>query len=129
MIFYLKRDIRFYLMEYYFPIICLVFLSFVSFWIHFEATPARVALPVTTFLTLTKMVAHVRVNMDIYGTAHALEAFLNISVLFVFGVIFQFAIVGVTAINWSKVKVFLHALPTYSTQERPLKGLYKKTNC
>eukprot|EP00795_Rhopilema_esculentum_P000778 gene778-10507_t len=103
-VFYLKRDIRFYLMEYYFPIICLVFLSFVSFWIHFKATPARVALPVTTFLTLTKMVAHVRVNMDIYGTAHALETFLNISVLFVFGVIFQFAIVGVTAISWSKKK-------------------------
>ena len=91
--FFLKRDIRFYIMEYYFPIICAVFLSFISFWIAHESTPARVALPVTTFLTLTTMLDHVRASTSYFGSADALEIFLIVSVVFVFGVMVEYGIV------------------------------------
>jgi len=91
--FFLKRDIRFYIMEYYFPIICAVFLSFISFWIAHEATPARVALPVTTFLTLTTMLDHVRMSSGFFGTADALEIFLMVSVVFVVSVMVEYGIV------------------------------------
>ena len=90
-------------MEYYFPIICAVFLSFISFWINHKATPARVALPVTTFLTLTTMLDHVRSSASLFGTADALEIFLNVSVFFVFGVLIEFSIVGAIDMEWERV--------------------------
>ena len=90
-------------MEYYLPIIIVVSLSFMSFWIHYKATPARVALPVTTFLTLTKILEHVRISANIFGNADALEIFLNVSNIFVFTVMLEYGVVGLTANRWSKV--------------------------
>ncbi len=103
LVFLLRRDIRYYIMEYYFPVICVVFLSFMSFWIHYKATPARVALPVTTFLTLTTMLEHVRSSASIIGTADALEIFLSGSNIFVFANIIEYALVGITERYWTKV--------------------------
>ena len=90
-------------MEYYFPIICVVFLSFISFWIAHEATPARVALPITTFLTLTAMLDHVRISSHFFGTTDALEVFLNVSVFFIFGVMVEYGIVEAVTTQWGKV--------------------------
>eukprot|EP00794_Sanderia_malayensis_P007279 gene7279-8090_t len=103
--FFLSRDIRYYIMEFYFPVVCVVFLSFTSFWIHYKATPARVALPVTTFLTLTSMLEHVRLSARIMGTAIALEIFLNISNVFVFANIIEYAIVGILERNRAKRQI------------------------
>lgn len=103
--FTLKRDIRYYIMEHYFPITCAVFLSFMSFWISHESTPARVALPVTTFLTLTTMLDHVRASANISGTADVLEIFLNVSIFFVFGVMFEFGVITTVAMQWEKVEI------------------------
>ena len=90
-------------MEYYFPIICAVFLSFISFWIAHESTPARVALPVTTFLTLTAMLDHVRMSSGFFGTADALEVFLNVSIFFIFGVMVEYGIVEAAVAESKKV--------------------------
>ena len=90
---FLKREIRYYMMEYYFPIISAVFLSFVSFWIAHESAPARVSLPVTTFLTLSAMLDHVRTSAGYFGTADAVEIFLNVSIVFVFFVMVEYGIV------------------------------------
>ena len=98
-------------MEYYFPIICVVFLSFISFWIAHESTPARVALPVTTFLTLTTMLDHVRISSNFFGTADALEVFLNVSVFFIFGVMIEYGIVGAVSTHLEKVTKAYLLLP------------------
>ena len=92
-------------MEYYFPIICVVFLSFISFWIAHESTPARVALPVTTFLTLTAMLDHVRISSNIFGTADALEVFLNVSIFFIFGVMVEYGVVEAIASKLKRVTI------------------------
>ena len=54
----LKRIIRPYLYQYYFPCIAIVVVSQISFMIPITATPGRIALVVTQFLTLTNIFIH-----------------------------------------------------------------------
>ncbi|GIY04220.1 gamma-aminobutyric acid receptor subunit beta-like [Caerostris extrusa] len=51
--FELKRNIGYFIFQTYLPSILIVMLSWVSFWINHEATSARVALGITTVLTMT----------------------------------------------------------------------------
>ena len=51
----LKRNVRFFFMQTYVPSILLVMLSWVSFWINVNAVPARVALGITTVLSMTTL--------------------------------------------------------------------------
>lgn len=43
----------YYLIQMYIPSLLIVILSWVSFWINMDAAPARVALGITTVLTMT----------------------------------------------------------------------------
>ena len=51
----LKRNVLFFIMQTYVPSILLVMLSWVSFWINVNAVPARVALGITTVLSMTTL--------------------------------------------------------------------------
>ncbi|XP_016414601.1 glycine receptor subunit alpha-2-like [Sinocyclocheilus rhinocerous] len=51
--FLLERQMGYYLIQMYIPSLLIVILSWVSFWIHMDAAPARVALGITTILTMT----------------------------------------------------------------------------
>ncbi len=51
--FLLERQMGYYLIQMYIPSLLIVILSWVSFWIHMDAAPARVALGITTVLTMT----------------------------------------------------------------------------
>ena len=50
-----KREIGYYVIQIYVPSFLLVILSWVSFWISIDATPARIALGITTVLTISSM--------------------------------------------------------------------------
>ena len=100
----LKRDLNYYIMEYYLPVLGMVVLSFVSFWIHFKAKPARVALPCTVFLAMNSMVHHIRSSSGIFGAAEALEIFLNASIAFVVAVLIEYSVVGCTDKRWKRVR-------------------------
>uniref|UniRef100_A0A914CNZ1 Neurotransmitter-gated ion-channel ligand-binding domain-containing protein n=1 Tax=Acrobeloides nanus TaxID=290746 RepID=A0A914CNZ1_9BILA len=51
----LKRNIGFYLINIIIPAMLIVTISWVSFWLNVGSTPARVALGVTTMLTMTTL--------------------------------------------------------------------------
>ncbi|XP_034153534.1 glycine receptor subunit alpha-2 isoform X2 [Esox lucius] len=51
--FHLERQMGYYLIQMYIPSLLIVILSWVSFWINMDAAPARVALGITTVLTMT----------------------------------------------------------------------------
>ena len=59
----LDRVVRVYLFQYYFPSIAIVVVSLISFIIPVSATPGRVALMVTQFLTLTNIFIHLMVYL------------------------------------------------------------------
>ena len=61
----LERIIQPYLYQYYFPAIAIVVVSQISFMIPLSASPGRIALVVTQFLTLTNIFIHQIVSIDI----------------------------------------------------------------
>ena len=54
----LKRLIGPYILQYYVPCFSIVGMSFVSFLVPYSATPGRIALIATQFLTLTNIFVH-----------------------------------------------------------------------
>ncbi|KAI3386690.1 hypothetical protein SNEBB_004871 [Seison nebaliae] len=66
--FKLKRRIGYFIFQTYVPSILIVMLSWVSFWINHEATSARVALGITTVLTMTTIsTEYATVNYTYWG--------------------------------------------------------------
>ncbi|CAB4062193.1 GABRB [Lepeophtheirus salmonis] len=61
--FKLQRNIGYFVFQTYLPSILIVMLSWVSFWINHEATSARVALGITTVLTMTTISTGVRSSL------------------------------------------------------------------
>ncbi len=50
--FHLARQFGYYLLQAYIPSMLIVIISWLSFWIHKDAVPARITLGVTTVLTM-----------------------------------------------------------------------------
>ncbi|KAF8791465.1 Gamma-aminobutyric acid receptor alpha-like [Argiope bruennichi] len=91
--FHLKRHMGYFIIEVYAPCTMLVVLSWVAFWINREATADRVALGVTTVLTMTFLALECRNNLPKVSYCTALDYYVAISFGFIFATIIQFAIV------------------------------------
>ena len=61
--FYLRRDIGFFLIQVYVPSVLIVILSWVSFWINMESSPARVSIGLLTVLTTSTMSGAARATL------------------------------------------------------------------
>ena len=57
------RKIGYYILQTYIPSILMVIMSWVSFWIEIKGSPARVALGVTTVLTMITTTNGARQNL------------------------------------------------------------------
>lgn len=57
----------YYLIQMYIPSLLIVILSWVSFWINMDAAPARVALGITTVLTMTTQSSGSRTSLPKVG--------------------------------------------------------------
>ena len=62
----LERCLLPYIMRYYLPCVAMVIVSFISFLISLNSIPARVALLVTLFLTVTNILIAQQVRYQIY---------------------------------------------------------------
>lgn len=74
----------YYIFQMYIPCVCIVALSWVSFWIDADAVPARVGLGITTVLTICYMLGQVNFNLPRVSYLKAIDYFLLLS----FGCIF-----------------------------------------
>ncbi|XP_077990088.1 glycine receptor subunit alpha-3-like [Glandiceps talaboti] len=92
--FYLHRDVGYYMLQAYLPSILLVVLSWVSFWITYDAAPARVALGVTTILTMTTLDSGIRATLPKVAYAKAIDIWMAVCQVFVFGALVEFAVVN-----------------------------------
>ena len=75
-------------------------LSWVSFWINHEATSARVALGITTVLTMTTISTGVRSSLPRISYVKAIDIYLVMSFVFVFAALLEYAAVNYT--YWGK---------------------------
>jgi len=80
----------------YLPSILIVMLSWVSFWINHEATSARVALGITTVLTMTTISTGVRSSLPRISYVKAIDIYLVMCFVFVFAALLEYAAVNYT---------------------------------
>lgn len=79
------------LIKVYVPCILIVILSWVSFWIHREATSDRVGLCITTVLTLSTISLDSRTDLPKVRYATALDWFLLMSFFYCIATLLEFA--------------------------------------
>ncbi|XP_075545285.1 gamma-aminobutyric acid receptor subunit beta-like [Dermacentor variabilis] len=94
--FELKRNIGYFIFQTYLPSILIVMLSWVSFWINHEATSARVALGITTVLTMTTISTGVRSSLPRISYVKAIDIYLVMCFVFVFAALLEYAAVNYT---------------------------------
>lgn len=76
--FILEREIGYYMIQIYIPSFLIVVLSWVSFWIAVEATPARVSLGITTVLTITSMRSEAASSLPKVSYVKAIDIWLSL---------------------------------------------------
>jgi len=89
-----KRRLSLFITETYIPSIMIVALSWVSFWINYKAAPARVALCITTVLTMITLTASVRNSLPRVTYVKYSDWILTTCLLYVFGALVEFAIIN-----------------------------------
>ncbi|XP_075243683.1 gamma-aminobutyric acid receptor subunit rho-2-like, partial [Convolutriloba macropyga] len=90
----LKRLFSVYIYQIYIPAALLVILSWVSFWINRNATPARASVGVTTVLTMLTLATQSQQNMEKHITLETslLDVYIWVSFSFVITAMLEFAV-------------------------------------
>nr|XP_023656526.1 gamma-aminobutyric acid receptor subunit gamma-3 isoform X1 [Paramormyrops kingsleyae] len=93
----LSRRMGYFTIQTYIPCILTVVLSWVSFWIKKDATPARTALEehvgegITTVLTMTTLSTVARTSLPRVSYVTAMDLFVTVCFLFVFAALMEYA--------------------------------------
>uniref|UniRef100_A0A0N4Z1R6 Gamma-aminobutyric acid receptor subunit beta n=1 Tax=Parastrongyloides trichosuri TaxID=131310 RepID=A0A0N4Z1R6_PARTI len=92
--FLFKRNIGYYIIQIYLPSILIVIISWVSFWIRRDSTPARISLGVLTVLTMTTLMTTTNSTLPKVSYVKSIDIFLGFSFLMVFASLLEYAAVG-----------------------------------
>ncbi|VDM61850.1 unnamed protein product [Angiostrongylus costaricensis] len=95
--FKLQRQQGYYVLQIYTPCTLLVVMSWVSFWINKEASPARVALGIMTVLSMSTLGFGLRTDLPKVSHSTALDIYI-----FCFGFVFA-AMVEYAVINYAQI--------------------------
>ena len=93
----LRRDLAFHMIQTYIPSVLIVVLSWVSFWLSYDAVPARISLGVLTVLTMTTMASGMAPHLPRVSYVKAMDVWLSTCQFFVFAALIEFALVNVLA--------------------------------
>lgn len=81
----------------YIPSSLIVIISWVSFWLNRNATPARVALGVTTVLTMTTLMSSTNAALPKISYVKSIDVYLGTCFMMVFASLLEYATVGYIA--------------------------------
>ncbi|XP_078678315.1 gamma-aminobutyric acid receptor subunit beta-2-like isoform X2 [Branchiostoma floridae x Branchiostoma belcheri] len=110
--FHLTRRIMYFLMQTYIPAALIVMISWVGFWVNPYSEPARVALGITTVLTMTTFITSERASVPKISYVKAIDVYLIICFLFSFGALIEYAIVNYTTLVRQKKETKKSPLPS-----------------
>jgi hypothetical protein len=79
------------------PSIIVVIISWVSFWINVDASPARVNLGLTTVLTTTTLSVNINETLPRVSYIKAIDVWMITCLIFVFAALLEYAFVNVTS--------------------------------
>ena len=85
-----QRRLGYFVVQVYTPCVFLVMLAGFSFWVDPRATPARVALSLTTLLTTATVWSSVNARMPKVSYVKAIDIYFLVSFGFVFSTLLQY---------------------------------------
>ncbi|CAH0596823.1 unnamed protein product [Chrysodeixis includens] len=88
------RSMGYYLIQIYIPSGLIVIISWVSFWLNRNATPARVQLGVTTVLTMTTLMSSTNAALPKISYVKSIDVYLGTCFVMVFTSLLEYATVG-----------------------------------
>uniref|UniRef100_A0A8C6SL89 Gamma-aminobutyric acid type A receptor beta2 subunit n=1 Tax=Neogobius melanostomus TaxID=47308 RepID=A0A8C6SL89_9GOBI len=92
--FQVEEEHGYFILQTYMPSILITILSWVSFWINYDASAARVALGITTVLTMTTINTHLRETLPKIPYVKAIDMYLMGCFVFVFLALLEYALVN-----------------------------------
>ena len=92
--FYFVRSLGYYIIQIYVPSILIVVLSWVSFWLTRDAVPARVALGITTVLTMTTLISSTNASLPKISYLKSIDVYLVTCFVMVFASLLEYAAVS-----------------------------------
>lgn len=106
---YFVRSLGYYVIHIYIPSSLIVVLSWVSFWLHRDAAPARVALGVTTVLTMTTLISSTNAALPKISYLKSIDVYLVTCFVMVFAAILEYAAVSyIGRTRWPVGRRFRH---------------------
>jgi glycine receptor alpha-3 len=104
----------YYLIQIYIPSGLIVVISWVSFWLNRNATPARVALGITTVLTMTTLMSSTNAALPKISYAKSIDVYLGACFVMVFA-----SLLGKADIFQKKKKKATNLLPNRTLATHP----------
>ncbi|KAK2159282.1 hypothetical protein LSH36_155g04086 [Paralvinella palmiformis] len=104
--FTLHRHFGFFLLQTYIPSTLIIILSWVSFWINIDAVPARIALGVTTVLTMTTQLSGSKNSVPKVSYPKAIDIWMSMGMLFVFAALLEYAFVNALSRKHAKRDIY-----------------------
>nr|XP_033329433.1 glycine receptor subunit alpha-2-like isoform X2 [Megalopta genalis] len=92
--FKLAREMGFFMMDYYIPSILIVVISWVSFWLHMDASPPRIVLGTNTILTFMTLASKLENSLPKVSYIKASEVWFLGCTIFLFAAMVEFAFVN-----------------------------------
>uniref|UniRef100_A0A8C9VF35 Glycine receptor alpha 3 n=1 Tax=Scleropages formosus TaxID=113540 RepID=A0A8C9VF35_SCLFO len=120
--FHLERQMGYYLIQMYIPSLLIVILSWVSFWINMDAAPARVALGITTVLTMTTQSSGSRTSLPKVSYVKAIDIWMAVCLLFVFSALLEYAAVNFVSRQHKELLRFRRRRKKSAVRERRVAG-------
>lgn len=123
--FYLKRSIEYSLLQTYIPTTFIVMISWISFWIDPSSVPGRVALSVTTLLTLSTQAIAMHFHLPPVSYAKAQDFWFGLCLLFLFFALVEFAFVNM----YSRLEQRIRAKYEFKQERSPLMKRVSEKKC
>ncbi|KAJ8029470.1 Glycine receptor subunit alphaZ1 [Holothuria leucospilota] len=97
--FFFKRQVDYYFLHAYIPSFMLVTLSWLSFWIDVRSAPARVALGITTTLSMLTTSNGVRQDLPRFAYVKSIDIWFATNFSFVISALLEYALVHYIAVQ------------------------------
>merc|ERR1711937_791436 len=90
--FELTRSKKYYILNIYLPSILCVIIASTSFWVQLDIAPARVALGITTFLTMVALMQYMNEGMPRVSYTKAIDVWMSVCLFFIFAAMCEYCV-------------------------------------
>ena len=104
------------MVQVYVPTILIVIMSWITFWIHADAIPARTSIGLLTVLTMTTKSSAAGASLPKVSYIKAIDVWMSTCLIFVFASLLEFAVVHVLARRYAQEQQLQQQQQSQTTQ-------------